>query len=148
MHFSEWKSEWYFFFPSKERKRYPRNTMGYTKHYKGEVQTNQIRTIQKLWECPKFWGTIRKGMKLESNDSSLLAFLITCLLILQDCQPTDKGGMYYEFQRNTRSVKSTILHFQVSKYGIFLGELWVINYIAVMIAFSIQIRAEACNLFH
>ncbi|XP_010252904.1 PREDICTED: uncharacterized WD repeat-containing protein C2A9.03-like [Nelumbo nucifera] len=31
----------------------------------------------------------------------------------KECKPTKKGGMYYEFRRNTRSVKSTILHFQL-----------------------------------
>nr|CAB3450916.1 unnamed protein product [Digitaria exilis] len=34
---------------------------------------------------------------------------------IKDCKTTEKGGMYYEFRQNTRSVKSTILHFQVSK---------------------------------
>ncbi|ONK79284.1 uncharacterized protein A4U43_C01F4810 [Asparagus officinalis] len=45
----------------------------------------------------------------------------------KECQPTEKGGMFYEFQRNTRSVKSTILHFQLrnlvwatSKHDVFL----------------------------
>ncbi|CAL9168499.1 unnamed protein product [Musa hybrid cultivar] len=45
----------------------------------------------------------------------------------KDCKPTDKGGIYYEFQRNTRSVKSTILHFQLrnlvwatSKHDVYL----------------------------
>ncbi|KAJ6832335.1 putative WD repeat-containing protein-like [Iris pallida] len=33
--------------------------------------------------------------------------------LLQECQTTEQGGKYYEFQRNTRSVKSTILHFQL-----------------------------------
>ncbi|KAG6470982.1 hypothetical protein ZIOFF_072071 [Zingiber officinale] len=44
-----------------------------------------------------------------------------------ECKPTEKGGMYYEFQRNTRSVKSTILHFQLrnlvwatSKHDVYL----------------------------
>ncbi|TKW41306.1 hypothetical protein SEVIR_1G305600v4 [Setaria viridis] len=32
---------------------------------------------------------------------------------IKDCNPTEKGGMYYEFRQNTRSVKSTILHFQL-----------------------------------
>ncbi|KDP29021.1 hypothetical protein JCGZ_16410 [Jatropha curcas] len=31
----------------------------------------------------------------------------------KECKPTKKGGMYYEFWRNTRSVTSTILHFQL-----------------------------------
>lgn len=31
----------------------------------------------------------------------------------KDCKVTKKGGSYYEFRRNSRSVKSTILHFQV-----------------------------------
>ncbi|KAG0473926.1 hypothetical protein HPP92_015783 [Vanilla planifolia] len=30
------------------------------------------------------------------------------------CKTTEKCGNYYEFSRNSRSVKSTILHFQVS----------------------------------
>ncbi|KAG5555638.1 hypothetical protein RHGRI_006329 [Rhododendron griersonianum] len=30
----------------------------------------------------------------------------------KDCKVTIKGGMYYEFRRNSRSVKSTIPHFQ------------------------------------
>ncbi|KAL5669049.1 hypothetical protein ACJX0J_021270, partial [Zea mays] len=46
---------------------------------------------------------------------------------MKDCKPTEKGGMYYEFRRNTRSIKSTILHFQLrnlvwatSKHDIYL----------------------------
>ncbi|KAJ8747331.1 hypothetical protein K2173_013135 [Erythroxylum novogranatense] len=45
----------------------------------------------------------------------------------KDCKPTRKGGTYYEFWRNTRSVKSTILHFQLrnlvwstSKHDVYL----------------------------
>ncbi|WVZ92348.1 hypothetical protein U9M48_038421 [Paspalum notatum var. saurae] len=30
-----------------------------------------------------------------------------------ECRPAEKGHLYYEFQHNTRSVKSTILHFQL-----------------------------------
>nr|AHG30905.1 putative WD-repeat protein [Narcissus tazetta] len=44
-----------------------------------------------------------------------------------ECQPTEKGGVYYEFRCNTRSVKSTILHFQLrnlvwatSKHDVYL----------------------------
>lgn len=40
---------------------------------------------------------------------------------------TERGGMYYEFQRNTRSVKSTILHFQVDE-SVQLIYLASINY--------------------
>ncbi|XP_020579940.1 uncharacterized WD repeat-containing protein C2A9.03-like [Phalaenopsis equestris] len=43
------------------------------------------------------------------------------------CKPTEKGKMYYEFWRNTRSAKSTILHFQLrnlvwatSKHDVYL----------------------------
>lgn len=45
----------------------------------------------------------------------------------KECQPTEKGGIYYEFRHNTRSVKSTILHFQLrnlvwatSKHDVYL----------------------------
>ncbi|CAL9043736.1 uncharacterized WD repeat-containing protein C2A9.03-like isoform X1 [Musa acuminata AAA Group] len=45
----------------------------------------------------------------------------------KECKPTEKGGMYYEFWRNTRAVKSTILHFQLrnlvwatSKHDVYL----------------------------
>ncbi|VAI60271.1 unnamed protein product [Triticum turgidum subsp. durum] len=45
----------------------------------------------------------------------------------KECKPTVKGGMYYEFRQNTRSVKSTILHFQLrnlvwatSKHDVYL----------------------------
>ncbi|RLM61946.1 hypothetical protein C2845_PM14G17950 [Panicum miliaceum] len=31
----------------------------------------------------------------------------------KECTPAEKGQVYYEFQHNTRSVKSTILHFQL-----------------------------------
>ncbi|KAL3508305.1 hypothetical protein ACH5RR_027706 [Cinchona calisaya] len=31
----------------------------------------------------------------------------------KECKSTDKGSTYYEFRRNSRSVKSTILHFQL-----------------------------------
>ncbi|KAI0496989.1 hypothetical protein KFK09_023315 [Dendrobium nobile] len=43
------------------------------------------------------------------------------------CKPTEKGRIYYEFWRNTRSAKSTILHFQLrnlvwatSKHDVYL----------------------------
>ncbi|KAF7146542.1 hypothetical protein RHSIM_Rhsim04G0007600 [Rhododendron simsii] len=45
----------------------------------------------------------------------------------KECKVTQKGGMYYEFRRNSRSVKSTILHFQLrnlvwatSKHDVYL----------------------------
>lgn len=45
----------------------------------------------------------------------------------KECKVTMKGGMYYEFRRNSRSVKSTILHFQLrnlvwatSKHDVYL----------------------------
>ncbi|WVZ73912.1 hypothetical protein U9M48_022165 [Paspalum notatum var. saurae] len=45
----------------------------------------------------------------------------------KDCKATEKGEMYYEFRQNTRSVKSTILHFQLrnlvwatSKHDVYL----------------------------
>ncbi|XAR56849.1 hypothetical protein NMG60_11037470 [Bertholletia excelsa] len=45
----------------------------------------------------------------------------------KECKTTKKGGMYYEFRRNSRSVKSTILHFQLrnlvwatSKHDVYL----------------------------
>lgn len=45
----------------------------------------------------------------------------------KDSQPTEKADTYYEFRRNTRSVKSTILHFQLrnlvwaaSKHDVYL----------------------------
>ncbi|XP_025793615.1 uncharacterized WD repeat-containing protein C2A9.03-like isoform X3 [Panicum hallii] len=45
----------------------------------------------------------------------------------QACKSTEKGGTYYEFRRNTRSVKSTISHFQLrnlvwatSKHDVYL----------------------------
>ncbi|XP_062099014.1 uncharacterized protein LOC133804924 isoform X2 [Humulus lupulus] len=46
---------------------------------------------------------------------------------MKECTPTKKGGLYYEFWRNNRSVKSTILHFQLrnlvwstSKHDVYL----------------------------
>ncbi|KAL7217318.1 hypothetical protein ACSBR1_029091 [Camellia fascicularis] len=45
----------------------------------------------------------------------------------KECKITTKGGMHYEFRRNSRSVKSTILHFQLrnlvwatSKHDVYL----------------------------
>ncbi|XP_035550179.1 uncharacterized WD repeat-containing protein C2A9.03-like isoform X1 [Juglans regia] len=45
----------------------------------------------------------------------------------KDCKVTKKGGSFYEFRRNSRSVKSTILHFQLrnlvwatSKHDVYL----------------------------
>ncbi|GFQ00294.1 uncharacterized WD repeat-containing protein c2a9.03 [Phtheirospermum japonicum] len=45
----------------------------------------------------------------------------------KECKTTDKRGSYYEFRRNSRSVKSTILHFQLrnlvwatSKHDVYL----------------------------
>ncbi|KAL0328612.1 UNVERIFIED_CONTAM: putative WD repeat-containing protein C2A9.03 [Sesamum calycinum] len=44
-----------------------------------------------------------------------------------ECKTTEKGGSYYEFRRNSRSVRSTILHFQLrnlvwatSKHDVYL----------------------------
>ncbi|KAL2473572.1 Transducin/WD40 repeat-like superfamily protein [Forsythia ovata] len=52
---------------------------------------------------------------------------------VKECKPTRKGGAYYEFQQNTRSVKSTILHFQLrnliwstSKHDVYLMSHYVI----------------------
>ncbi|KAG2553213.1 hypothetical protein PVAP13_9KG516200 [Panicum virgatum] len=46
---------------------------------------------------------------------------------MKACKSTEKGGTYYEFRRNTRSVKSTISHFQLrnlvwatSKHDVYL----------------------------
>ncbi|KAL2628447.1 hypothetical protein AAZX31_07G251400 [Glycine max] len=45
----------------------------------------------------------------------------------KECTPTHRGGKYYDFWQNTRSVKSTILHFQLrnlvwatSKHDVYL----------------------------
>ncbi|XP_051192948.1 uncharacterized WD repeat-containing protein C2A9.03 isoform X1 [Lolium perenne] len=45
----------------------------------------------------------------------------------KECRQTEKGGMYYEFRQNNKSVKSTILHFQLrnlvwatSKHDVYL----------------------------
>lgn len=45
----------------------------------------------------------------------------------KDCNPTEKGSSYYDFWQNTRSVKSTVLHFQLrnlvwatSKHDVYL----------------------------
>ncbi|GLT79514.1 hypothetical protein SLA2020_510000 [Shorea laevis] len=45
----------------------------------------------------------------------------------KDCKPTEKGASYYDFIRNSKSVKSTILHFQLrnlvwatSKHDVYL----------------------------
>ncbi|KAL2455372.1 Transducin/WD40 repeat-like superfamily protein [Abeliophyllum distichum] len=52
---------------------------------------------------------------------------------VKECKPTRKGGAYYEFRQNTRSVKSTILHFQLrnlvwstSKHDVYLMTHYVI----------------------
>ncbi|CAA3028945.1 uncharacterized WD repeat-containing [Olea europaea subsp. europaea] len=54
---------------------------------------------------------------------------------LKECKPTRKGGEYYEFRQNTRSVKSTILHFQLrnlvwstSKHDVYLMSHYVITH--------------------
>ncbi|GAA0185692.1 hypothetical protein LIER_32980 [Lithospermum erythrorhizon] len=46
---------------------------------------------------------------------------------VKECRPTRKGSSFYEFRRNSRSVKSTILHFQLrnlvwatSKHDVYL----------------------------
>jgi hypothetical protein len=42
------------------------------------------------------------------------SYIVIATSVKQLCKSTEKGGKYYEFSRNTRKVKSTILHFQVS----------------------------------
>ncbi|ONK81998.1 uncharacterized protein A4U43_C01F35060 [Asparagus officinalis] len=57
----------------------------------------------------------------------------------KECKPTKKGGNYYEFWRNTRDVKSTILHFQLrnlvwatSKHDVYLmSHYYVIHWSAL-----------------
>lgn len=39
--------------------------------------------------------------------------LLLNLLSLQECKEVEKGGTFFDFQFNTRLVKSTIVHFQV-----------------------------------
>ncbi|KAF6135402.1 hypothetical protein GIB67_027276, partial [Kingdonia uniflora] len=61
------------------------------------------------------------------GSKSLSNRILHLAMLSEECQPTAKGGAYYEFQRNTRSVKSTILHFQLrnlvwatSKHDVYL----------------------------
>ncbi|CAL4885076.1 unnamed protein product [Urochloa decumbens] len=58
---------------------------------------------------------------------------------IKDCNPTEKDGMYYEFRQNTRSVESTILHFQLrnlvwatSKHDVYLMSICSIRHWSVM----------------
>lgn len=50
---------------------------------------------------------------LYCNSIEIIVLPCICHYYMQDCKVTKKGASYYEFRRNSRSVKSTILHFQV-----------------------------------
>lgn len=57
----------------------------------------------------------------------------------KECKPTKKGAMFYEFWRNTRSVRSTILHFQLrnlvwatSKHNVYLMSHYTIIHWSVL----------------
>ncbi|KAG8365313.1 hypothetical protein BUALT_Bualt18G0091700 [Buddleja alternifolia] len=55
----------------------------------------------------------------------------------KECKLTRKGGVYYEFWQNTRSVKSTILHFQARIFLLFtklLGNCWFMSSVKVFYA--------------
>jgi hypothetical protein len=59
--------------------------------------------------------THEENCKLGDYDIKITPFLpVYYYYYKQDCKSTDKGYSFYEFRRNSRSVKSTILHFQVS----------------------------------
>jgi hypothetical protein len=59
--------------------------------------------------------THEENCKLGDYDIKITPFLLVYYYYYkQDCKSTDKGYSFYEFRRNSRSVKSTILHFQVS----------------------------------
>ncbi|KAH1208820.1 putative WD repeat-containing protein C2A9.03 [Glycine max] len=67
----------------------------------------------------------------------------------KECKATDKGGKYYDFWQNTRSVKSTILHFQLrnlvwstSKHDVYL----VSNYSIVHWSSLTSKRSEVLNV--
>ncbi|XP_010534826.1 PREDICTED: uncharacterized WD repeat-containing protein C2A9.03-like [Tarenaya hassleriana] len=67
----------------------------------------------------------------------------------KDCKVTQKGGFFYEFWRNSRSIKSTILHFQLrnlvwatSKHDVYLmSHFQVMHYNSITCA-----KAEVLNV--
>ncbi|GAU44632.1 hypothetical protein TSUD_379110 [Trifolium subterraneum] len=67
----------------------------------------------------------------------------------KECKVTQKGGLYYDFWQNTRSVKSTILHFQLrnlvwstSKHDVYL----VVHYSIVHWSSLCSKRSEVLNV--
>ncbi|KAJ0986968.1 hypothetical protein J5N97_005324 [Dioscorea zingiberensis] len=68
----------------------------------------------------------------------------------KDCKPTKTGGLFYDFQWNTRSVKSTIFHFQLrnlvwatSKHDVYLMS----HYSVVHWSAIIREKSEIINMF-
>ncbi|KAL6497648.1 hypothetical protein OROHE_027081 [Orobanche hederae] len=54
--------------------------------------------------------------------------------IEKQCKVTRKGGVYYEFWRNTRSVKSTILHFQLRNlvWSTSKHDVYLVSYFSIL----------------
>lgn len=88
------------------REKYRQTRLEQYKNYENIPQSGEMSEKVNMF-CLEFgciWLVILKIL------CTLYFFFFSCL---QECKATDKGGKYYDFWQNTRSVKSTILHFQV-----------------------------------
>lgn len=82
-------------------------SLGRSQRRYGFSPFSQVGTSSYCWysECLKMMVSLFSLLSLSTY---------SCI---QECKPTKKGGVYYDFRLNTRSVKSTILHFQVSHFN-------------------------------
>jgi hypothetical protein len=71
--------------------------------------------LRVAYHIPELIPHTEKNCEPDDYDINITyAYLFIIIYIKQDCKSTDKGYSFYEFRRNSRSAKSTILHFQVS----------------------------------
>ncbi len=86
------------------------------------------------------------------------SFGLSAVFLLQECKSVEKGGNFYHFRYNTRSVKSTIVHFQVKlllnwgNYLICCFKIWFIRQWLVLSALlgsvSFFYGSQGCSIFN
>uniref|UniRef100_A0A0D3BNB2 Uncharacterized protein n=1 Tax=Brassica oleracea var. oleracea TaxID=109376 RepID=A0A0D3BNB2_BRAOL len=76
---------------------------------------------------------------LVSSTILVSTIYIICLMTSQDCMATQKGAIFYDFWRNSRSIKSSILHFQLrnlvwatSKHDVYLMSQFLVSHYSTL----------------
>lgn len=95
------------------REGYRRTRLEQYRNYENVPASGDVMEKVSLFPFPIpciYFFTYAGAIKLLSSIS------VDLHLLLQECKQVEKCGNYYEFRHNARSVKSTILHFQVTVF--------------------------------